>query len=44
MAAQKRELIQDKDAILARAGEELDAAMAPGGALYEAINEEGSPA
>ncbi|MCB0788775.1 MAG: hypothetical protein KDB96_09915 [Flavobacteriales bacterium] len=41
VAAQKRDLIQDKDAILARASEELDAAMAPGGALYEAINEEG---
>lgn len=39
--AQKKELIQDKETILARAAQALDAAIAPGGALHEAIVKEG---
>ena len=38
--AQKKELLQDKEAILARAGETLDASMQPGGELYEAVVKE----
>ena len=38
--AQKKELIQDKETILARAGEALDASMQPGGTLYEAVLKE----
>ena len=38
--AQKKELIQDKETILARAGEALDASMQPGGNLYEAVLKE----
>ncbi|HRN36821.1 MAG TPA: hypothetical protein PLV70_12890 [Flavobacteriales bacterium] len=38
--AQKKELLEDKGAILARAGQALDAAMQPGGALYEAVVKE----
>lgn len=37
VAAQKRELIMDKDAVIARAHAELDAAMAEGGSLHEHI-------
>ncbi len=39
--AQKKELIQDKETILARAAQALDAAVAPGGDLHEAIVKEG---
>lgn len=38
--AQKKELIQDEQTILARANESLDAAMQPGGELHEAVVKE----
>lgn len=38
--AQKKELLEDKATILARANEALDDAMKPGGALYEAVVKE----
>lgn len=38
--AQKKELLEDKEEILARAGQALAAAMQPGGALHEAIVKE----
>ncbi|MBP8824233.1 MAG: hypothetical protein KBH07_11365 [Flavobacteriales bacterium] len=39
-SAQKKELLEDKEAILARADQALDAAMLPGGALYETVLKE----
>lgn len=38
--AQKKELLQDKETILARAAEALDASLLPGSAVYEAVIEE----
>ncbi len=38
--AQKKELLEDKETIMARAAAALDAAMQPEGALYEAIQKE----
>jgi hypothetical protein len=38
--AQKKELLEDKETILARASQALDAALQPGGALYEAVKKE----
>ncbi|TXI77285.1 MAG: hypothetical protein E6Q44_13770 [Flavobacteriales bacterium] len=38
--AQKKELIEDKETILARASEALDASLRPGSELYEAIVKE----
>lgn len=38
--AQKKELLQDKEVILARADQALDAAIQPDGALYETIVKE----
>ncbi|HQW98699.1 MAG TPA: hypothetical protein PLS30_07070 [Flavobacteriales bacterium] len=35
--AQKKELIQDKEAILARAAEVFDASLRPGSEVYEAV-------
>lgn len=40
MAAQKLELLEDKDVILARAKAELEAALLPGTALHAAVIEE----
>ncbi len=39
--AQKKELLQDKEVILARAEQALDAAIQPEGALYDTILKEG---
>lgn len=38
--AQKKELLQDKEVILARAAQALDAAIQPTGALYEQVVKE----
>ncbi|MBZ0205865.1 MAG: hypothetical protein K8H89_06035 [Flavobacteriales bacterium] len=38
--AQKKELIQDKETILARAAETFDASLRPGGSLYEPVIKE----
>lgn len=38
--AQKKELLEDKETILARASQALEAALRPGGALYEAVKKE----
>lgn len=38
--AQKKELLEDKETILARAGQALDAALQPGQALHEAVVKE----
>jgi hypothetical protein len=39
-SAQKKELLEDKETILARAGQALDAALLPGTELHEAIVKE----
>ncbi len=39
--AQKKELLEDKETILARAEQALEAAMQPGGTLHEAVVKEG---
>jgi hypothetical protein len=39
-SAQKKELLEDKEAILARAGQALDSALQPGTGLHEAIVKE----
>jgi hypothetical protein len=40
LAAQKKELLEDKEVILARAAEAFDAALKPGAELHETIVEE----